>query len=123
MWGYEHMFAYVDSSGTPTNTNAAKVINLITGTASDPNVGDFVQIEGKAGTIPLCAMCVQKVNDSPGYLSAAPTAPTCTCAYVKAANGTAPAGCVACGGGSDGGADAAAGGCTGGKTCQHGFCE
>ena len=51
------------------------------------------------------------------------TAPTCTCAYVKAASGTAPAGCVACGGGSDGGADAAAGGCTGGKTCQHGFCE
>ncbi len=123
MWGYEHMFAYVNSSGVPTSANAAKVINLITGAATDANVGDYVQIEGKAGTIPLCAMGVQKVNDSPGYLSAAPTAPTCTCAYVKAASGTAPASCVACGGTSDGGADAAAAGCTGGKTCQHGFCE
>jgi ABC-type phosphate transport system substrate-binding protein len=123
MWGYEHMFAYVNSSGVPNNANAAKVINLITGAATDANVGDYVQIEGKAGTIPLCAMGVQKLNDSPGYLSAAPTAPTCTCAYVKAASGTAPASCVACGGSSDAGADAAAGGCTGGKTCQHGFCE
>ncbi len=122
MWGYEHMFAYVNSSGVPTSANAAKVINLITGAATDANVGDYVQLEGKAGTIPLCAMSVQKLNDSPGYLSPAP-APTCTCAYVKAASGAAPASCVACGGGSDGGADAAAGGCTGGKTCQHGFCE
>jgi ABC-type phosphate transport system substrate-binding protein len=123
MWGYEHMFAYVNGSGVPTSANAAKVINLITGATPDANVGDYVQIEGKAGTIPLCAMGVQKVNDSPGYLSAASTAPSCTCAYVKAASGTAPASCVACGGVSDGGADAAAAGCTGGKTCQHGFCE
>jgi hypothetical protein len=123
MWGYEHMFAYVGTNGVPTSANAAKVINLITGAATDANVGDYVQIEGKAGTIPLCAMSVQKLNDSPGYLSPASTSPTCTCAYVKAASGTAPASCVACGGSSDAGADAAAGGCTGGKTCQHGFCE
>jgi ABC-type phosphate transport system substrate-binding protein len=124
MWGYEHMFAYVGTDGkTPVSGNATKVINLILGTASDPNVGDYVQLEGAAGTVPLCAMSVQKLNDSPGYLSAATTAPTCTCAYVKAASGTAPAGCVACGGVSDGGADAAATGCSGGKTCQHGFCE
>jgi ABC-type phosphate transport system substrate-binding protein len=122
MWGYEHMFAYVGSNGQPTSAAAAKVIGLILGTTTDANVGDYVTVEGTAGTIPLCAMNVQKLNDSPGYLSPA-TAPTCTCAYVKAATGTAPASCVACGGGSDGGADAAAGGCTGGKTCQHGFCE
>jgi ABC-type phosphate transport system substrate-binding protein len=123
MWGYEHMMTYVGGDGTtPVNANAAKVINLILGTTSDANVGDYVQLEGAAGTVPLCAMGVQKHNDSPGYLSAT-TAPTCTCAYVKAASGTAPTGCVACGGGSDGGADAAVGGCTGGKTCQHGFCE
>jgi ABC-type phosphate transport system substrate-binding protein len=122
MWGYEHMFAYVDTTGKPTSANAAELINLITGDASDANVGDAVALEGKAGTIPLCAMSVAKTNDSPGYLS--PTAaPTCTCAYVKAASGTAPAGCTPCGGGSDGGADAAAGGCSGGKTCSHGYCE
>ncbi|HLK90824.1 MAG TPA: hypothetical protein VKZ18_13080 [Polyangia bacterium] len=123
MWGYEHMFTYVDGTGAPTSANAARLINLILGTATDPAVGDYVAIEGKAGTIPVCAMSVQKLNDSPGYLSATAAAPTCDCAYVKAASGTAPASCVACGGGSDGGADAAAGGCTGGKTCQHGYCE
>jgi ABC-type phosphate transport system substrate-binding protein len=127
MWGYEHMFAYVDTSGVPTSANAAKLINLILGTATDSNVGDYVATEGTAanglgGTIPLCAMQVKKGDDLPGYLSAA-AAPTCTCSYVKAATGTAPTGCVACGGSSDGGADAAAGSCTGGKTCQHGFCE
>jgi hypothetical protein len=124
MWGYEHMMTYVGTDGkTPVSATAATVINLILGTASDPNVGDYVQLEGAAGTVPLCAMSVQKLNDSPGYLSAATTAPTCTCAYVKAASGTAPTGCVPCGGVSDGGTDAAAAGCTGGKTCQHGFCE
>ncbi len=129
MWGYEHMFAYVDATtGVPTNAKVAALINLITGAASDSNVGDYVSVEGTetagglGGTIPLCAMQVKKTDDLPGYLSAAPAA-TCTCAYVKAATGTAPTGCVACGGVSDGGADAAAGSCTGGKTCQHGFCE
>jgi ABC-type phosphate transport system substrate-binding protein len=127
MWGYEHMFTYVDGTGAPTSARAAALIGLILGTKTDSNVGDYVALEGTAangvgGTIPLCAMQVKKTDDLPGYLSAA-TAPTCTCAYVKAATGTAPAGCVACGGASDGGADAAAGSCTGGKTCSHGFCE
>jgi ABC-type phosphate transport system substrate-binding protein len=128
MWGYEHMFTYVNTTtGVPTSANAAKLINLINGVTTDSNVGDYVALEGTAGgglggTIPLCAMQVKKTDDLPGYLSAAP-APTCSCAYLKAATGTAPAGCVACGGASDGGADAAAGSCTGGKTCSHGFCE
>jgi len=121
VWGYEHMFAYVDSSNTPTSANAARVINIINGVATDPAVGDYVTLEATAGTIPVCAMAVKKTNDLPGYLS--PATATCTCAFVKAATGTAPAGCVPCGGGSDGGADAAVGGCTGGKTCHSGFCE
>ena len=123
MWGYEHLLAYVDATtGVPTSANAAKLINLITGAATDSNVGDLVALEATAGVIPTCAMSVKKTDDLPGYISPA-SAPTCTCAFVKTATGTAPTGCVACGGGSDGGTDAAAGGCTGGKTCQHGFCE
>ena len=120
-WGYEHMFAYVDGSGVPTNANAGKLINIINGVTADPAVGDSAIVEATAGTIPVCAMGVQKTNDSPGYQTK--VTPTCTCAYLKAATGTAPASCVACGGGSDAGADAAAGSCSGGKTCQHGFCE
>jgi ABC-type phosphate transport system substrate-binding protein len=120
-WGYEHMLAYVDGNGVPINANAGKLINVINGVISDPAVGDSAIIEATAGTIPVCAMGVKKTDDAPGYMTT--VTPTCTCAYLKAATGTAPASCVACGGGSDGGADAAAGGCTGGKTCQHGFCE
>jgi ABC-type phosphate transport system substrate-binding protein len=120
-WGYEHMFAYVDGSGVPTNANAKKLINIINGVTADSSVGDPVVVEATAGTIPVCAMGVKKTDDAPGYMTT--VTPTCTCAYLKAATGTAPTSCVACGGGSDGGADAAAGGCTGGKTCQHGFCE
>jgi hypothetical protein len=121
MWGYEHMFANVDTNGTPTNANAGKLINIINGVTSDPAVGDAALVAATAGTIPNCAMGVKKTDDAPGYMTK--VTPTCTCAYLKAATGTAPASCVTCGGGSDGGADAAAGGCTGGKTCQHGFCE
>lgn len=120
-WGYEHMFAYVDGTGTPMNANAGKLISIINGVISDPAVGDSAVVEATAGTIPVCAMGVKKTDDNPGYQTT--VTPTCTCAYLKAATGTAPASCVACGGGSDGGADAAAGSCTGGKTCQHGFCE
>jgi len=121
MWGYEHLFTYVDGTGKPTSANAARLINIINGVVTDPAVGDYVTVEATAGTIPVCAMAVKKTDDVPGYLS--PATATCSCAFVKAATGTAPASCVACGGGSDGGADAAVGGCTGGKTCHSGFCE
>jgi hypothetical protein len=103
------------------NANAGKLINIINGVVTDPAVGDSAVIEATAGTIPVCAMGVKKTDDAPGYMTT--VTPTCTCAYLKAATGTAPSSCVACGGGSDGGADAAAGSCSGGKTCQHGFCE
>jgi ABC-type phosphate transport system substrate-binding protein len=121
IWGYEHMFAYVDSTGKPTSANASRLINIINGVVTDPAVGDYVTVEATAGTIPVCAMGVKKTDDLPGYMS--PVTPTCSCAFVKAATGTAPTGCVPCGGASDGGADAAASGCTGGKTCHSGFCE
>ena len=35
-WGYEHMFAYVDGTGTPTNANAGKLINIINGVIYRP---------------------------------------------------------------------------------------
>jgi ABC-type phosphate transport system substrate-binding protein len=121
-WGYEHLFTPVDATNTPTDAKAARFINLITGATTDPSF-DYIQVEGKAGTIPLCAMSVQKTNDSPGYLSRFDnSADPCSCAYVKAASGTAPASCVACGGATDGGVDGGAS-CTGGKSCHHGFCE
>ena len=119
LWGYEHLFATVDGTNKPTNPNAARLIGLITGTTSDPRI-DYVQMEGAAGLIPLCAMTVQKTDDTPGYLSRFDnSADPCSCAYLLATGGTVPASCVTCSAtGADGGT-----GCTGGKSCHHGFCE
>ncbi len=116
-WGYEHLLAKVDGSGVPSSAGAKAIIGLITGTQSDPTF-DYVKVEGQAGTIPLCAMKVQKKNDSPGYLSSYAPADTCNCAFEAAYSGTAPAGCTACTAGADAGST-----CTGGKSCHHGFCE
>jgi hypothetical protein len=116
-WGYEHLLATVDSTGAATDTGAAKLIGLITGATTDSSF-DYVQVEGKAGTIPLCAMAVQKTADVPGYLSPSARTSTCDCAYQAAASGTAPTGCTTCTTGGDAGNT-----CSGGKTCQHGYCE
>ena len=116
-WGYEHLLATVDSTGAATDAGAAKLIGLITGATTDSSF-DYVQLEGKAGTIPLCAMAVQKTNDVPGYLAPATRTSTCDCAYQAAASGTALTTCTVCTSGGDAGNS-----CTGGKTCQHGYCE
>jgi len=117
LWGYEHLLANVDTSGVPTSAGAKKLIGLITGSMTDSSF-DYVSLEGKAGTIPLCAMSVKKADDVPGYIqSYTPAGGTCNCAYLAASLGTAPSGCTACSSG-DGGTT-----CSGGKTCQHGYCE
>lgn len=114
-WGYEHLLTKVDSTGKPTSTGAAKLIALITGTTTDATF-DYVALEAKAGTIPLCAMSVQKKTDAPGYIEAITTpSATCNCAYVATATGTAPVGCTACTAGGTA--------CATGTTCQHGYCE
>jgi hypothetical protein len=117
-WGYEHLFTPVNGSGAATDTKAATIIGLLTGTKTDSSF-DYVQVDAKAGTIPLCAMSVQKANDAPGYL--APYTPAggdvCNCAFVAAASGTAPSSCLTCSATDGGNA------CTGSKSCHHGFCE
>jgi ABC-type phosphate transport system substrate-binding protein len=117
-WGYEHFFAKV-ASGTTTiaDTKAASIIGLLTGTTTDPSF-DYVQVDGKAGTIPLCAMSVQKSNDLPGYLAPYSPTDTCNCDFLTALSGTAPASCMTCNP-TDGGV----GTCTTGKSCHHGYCE
>jgi ABC-type phosphate transport system substrate-binding protein len=115
-WGYEHLLATVNSSGAITDTKAANIIGLLTGTRTDSSF-DYVQVDGKAGTIPLCAMSVQKTNDLPGYLSPYTPTDTCNCDFLAALSGTAPSTCAACSA-TDGGTS-----CTGGKSCHHGYCE
>ena len=114
IWGYEHMIATVDSTGAFTNPKAANFIGWINGTKTDPAF-DPVQIEGAAGTIPTCAMSVQRATDG-GPLSCYAPTDTCNCAFEAAITKTTPANCAACTG-------TGTSTCTGGKSCHHGFCE
>ena len=118
-WGYEHLLYTVpttDGGAGQLSAAASKLIDLITGAATDPTF-DYVQLDAVAGTIPLCAMSVAKTNDSPGYLSVSVPTSTCNCAYQAAATGIAPAGCTVCTAGDAGST------CGAGKSCQHGYCE
>jgi hypothetical protein len=114
IWGYEHMIATVDSTGAFTNPKANNFIGWINGTKTDPNF-DAVTVEGAAGTIPTCAMSVQRAADG-GPLSCYAPASTCNCAFEAAITKTTPANCTACTG-------TGTSTCTGGKSCLHGFCE
>ncbi len=93
IWGYEHMIAYGRHDRRAfTNAKAANFIGWINGTKTDPSF-DAVQVEGAAGTIPTCAMSVQRTDDGGGLSCYAPT-DTCNCAF-EAAIGTktTPANC------------------------------
>jgi hypothetical protein len=114
IWGYEHMFAAVDTTGALTNQKAADFIGYINGTKTDASI-DPVAIEGGAGTIPVCAMKVQRATDG-GPLSYSTVTDPCNCAFEAAATKTTPANCAACTG-------TGTSTCTGGKSCHHGYCE
>jgi ABC-type phosphate transport system substrate-binding protein len=115
IWGYEHMIATVDSTGAFTNPKAANFIGWINGTKTDSTF-DAVQVEGAAGTIPTCAMSVQRATDG-GPLSCYAPTDTCNCAFEAAITKTTPANCSATCTGTGTST------CTGGKSCHHGFCE
>jgi ABC-type phosphate transport system substrate-binding protein len=114
IWGYEHMIAIADSTGTPTNPKATNFIGWINGTKTDPSF-DYVQVEGAAGTIPVCAMKVKRSSDG-GLLDHYTPTDTCSCAFEAAITKTTPANCAACTG-------TGTSTCTGGTACHHGFCE
>jgi hypothetical protein len=115
IWGYEHMFATVDATGNPTKTNVADFIGYVNGTKTDASF-DYVAVEGKAGTIPVCAMKVQRFDDG-GPLSFSNVSDPCGCAFAAAAAGAPPSQCTACTTG-DGGTT-----CPAGTSCHHGYCE
>jgi ABC-type phosphate transport system substrate-binding protein len=114
IWGYEHMLAAVDGSGAITNPKAANFIGWINGTKVDASF-DPVVLEAGAGTIPTCAMKVQRYTDG-GPLAYYTPADPCGCAFEAAVTKMTPTGCDACTG-------TGASTCTGGKSCHHGFCE
>jgi hypothetical protein len=114
IWGYEHMIVKVDSSGNISDPKAASFVGWINGTKSDPSF-DYINVEGSAGTIPTCAMKVQRNIDG-GPLSPYNPPDPCGCAFEAAITHSSPSECVSCTG-------TGTSTCTGGKTCHHGYCE
>jgi hypothetical protein len=114
VWGPEHFYAAVDTSGTPTNAAAAKFLGATFGTMYSSNF-NYIQLQSIAGVIPQCAMKVTRDDD--GILG--PVKPKtdvtnpCGCAFEKYRTGLTS--CTAC---PNGNSD-----CSGGKTCHYGYCE
>jgi len=111
IWGYEHFIVKAATGGT-VPTQATDFVGWANGTKTSANF-DYVAVEGGAGTIPLCAMKVQRAADG-GLLKPYTPAETCNCAFEAAIGKTAtPTGCTACSTTTP---------CATG-TCRHGFCE
>lgn len=114
VWGPEHFFAKVDTSGMPTSAAAAKFLGATFGTMY-ATAFNYVELQSLAGVIPQCAMKVTRDDD--GILG--PIKPKtdntnpCGCAFEKFRTGITT--CTAC---PNGNSD-----CTGGKTCHFGYCE
>ena len=112
IWGYEHLIAR--KTGGNLSQQASDLIGWINGTKTSANF-DTVAVEGGAGTIPICAMKVQRSTDG-GLLSPFTPPDVCGCAFEAAITKTTPAGCAACTG-------TGTSTCTGSLSCHHGFCE
>jgi len=116
--GWSHVFYLtgVDGNSMPTDTRAARVIDIFTSSpaAAPPPGLDPLTLVSSKGLVPTCAMNVERAAEG-GPLTTYQSPDPCGCAY-EAAVGTAPSGCVTCTG-------TGASTCTGGQQCHHGYCE
>jgi hypothetical protein len=114
VWGPEHFFVKVDTTGNVTNAAAAKFVGATFGSMY-ASAFNYIELQSLAGVIPQCAMKVSRDDD--GILG--PIKPKtdntdpCGCAFEKYRTGVTT--CTAC---PNGNSD-----CSGGKTCHHGYCE
>ncbi|MGC4094041.1 MAG: hypothetical protein QM756_40260 [Polyangiaceae bacterium] len=111
VWGPLHLLTRT-TAGVPTNANAKKVIDILTG-AVVPTF-DLIAEEAKVGVVPDCAMRVSRDSEV-GPLASYMPAHSCECKFVNAATGKVPAGCTACTSSATCPASAPA--------CNYGFCE
>lgn len=111
-FGYAHLIAAVDGSGTPTNAKAKLVVDLLTGKTTLTGV-DTIQVLAKtAHLIPQCAMKVTRSADG-GDLSRYDAPEPCGCYFDSVVGGKMDPSCKACTDDST---------CGGGK-CRNNFCE
>ena len=112
LWGPTHFYVKTDASGNITNPNVARVIGILTGTATAPNGLDLVQVDEVNNLVPTCAMRVKRSTEV-GQMS--PVAPqnACGCYFDKLATGKTS--CTSCTSPSQ---------CpTSAPVCSFGYCE
>jgi hypothetical protein len=111
LWGYEHGIYRVDGAGNPISANAKKLIDIISGKLPLPG-GDVIVENAAAGTIPMCAMEVQRTGDAKDY-TAITSGDSCSCLYEKSVvQGTTS--CTSCTTDAN---------CASGQKCHHNYCE
>jgi ABC-type phosphate transport system substrate-binding protein len=121
IWGPIHLVTAVNPSGTPTNAQAATLLNMITAASgtTDAQLQTVIQADATAFVIPQCAMQVSRSAEvmpvtGGGIASYQPPA-GCGCYYESIKNGGTPYSkyCTPCGSG-----------CAAPyPVCHFGFCE
>lgn len=109
-WANLQLMAKVDGGGTPTDANAARLIEVLTSARAVPGV-NAIEAAIKAGAVPECAMRVQREFDGGPLSSFAPTEP-CHCYFDTTVAGGNTS-CTPC---TDDNI------CGAGK-CRYGYCE
>jgi hypothetical protein len=112
LWANIHFLAAVDSTNTPTNANAKKVIGWFRDTATPPGGVDVDALTIQAGAVIDCAMEVKRTTDMGPLLPYAPAAP-CGCYFTKTATGSTS--CPTCNTNADCPVSA--------TNCRKGYCE
>lgn len=111
IWGPLHMLTRT-TGGQPSNANAKKVIDYLSG-AVDPDF-DLIRVEAKGGVVPSCAMRVTRDSEVGPLMSYMPPK-SCECKFIAEATGAAPTECQACVDSTD---------CSSARpACNHGYCE
>ncbi|HEY6881705.1 MAG TPA: hypothetical protein VI299_26945 [Polyangiales bacterium] len=110
LWGYEHGIYLVDGSGNPINPRAKKLVDILSGKLPLPG-GDMVVENAQAGTIPTCAMEVERTADGKDYTAS--TGESCGCLYEKSVVQGSTS-CTSCTSDAN---------CASGQKCHHNYCE
>ena len=110
VWGPEHFYAKVDTSGVPTSAAAKQFLGSQDGTMYASNF-NYLQLQTLGGVVPQCAMKVKRLADGGPTMPNTVTDP-CGCYYEKVRTGATT--CKSCSTNGD---------CTGGTSCHHGYCE
>jgi hypothetical protein len=118
LWNPHHFFTKLDGNGgEPVDANTARWVGYLTGKVVLPDDLSWLDIQIEVGTVPECAMHVNRDEDVGPLYSYQPDEP-CGCYFELKATGVAPDSCVACT--EENEKDVCP---ESAPSCRHGFCE